>query len=245
MLPVNVRCNVCATVIFCDNAQIRHNRYFVSLDLGLRAIALATKGFMPADEGDALFDAACADGSVPPGHVFVEIGSYCGRSTVWLGAAARLSATTLYAIDHHGGSEENQVGWEWHDPTLVDATTNRINTLPYFERTMTDCGLNDVVRAIVGDSSSIASTWSMPVQFLFIDGGHGTDVARRDYESWTPHVAMGGTLAIHDVFVDPDLGGQSPYEQIYVPAISSGAFVEVSVTGSLRVLKRISRSLPG
>lgn len=217
------------------------NGLFVGLDPSLRAIALATKGFMPADEGDALFAAACAGGSAPSGHVFVEIGSYCGRSTVWLGAAARLSATTLYAIDHHGGSEENQVGWEWHDPTLIDDTTKRINTLPYFQRTITNCGLNDVVCAIVGESSSIASTWLMPIEFLFIDGGHGADVASGDYEAWTPHVVVGGTLAIHDVFSDPDQGGQAPYEQIYVPAISSGAFVEVTATGSLRVLKRVSR----
>lgn len=213
----------------------------MSLDPRLRAIALATKGFMPADEGDALFEAACAGGPTPPGHVFVEIGSYCGRSTVWLGAAARLSTTTLYAIDHHGGSEENQVGWEWHDPTLVDETTKRINTLPYFERTITSCGLNDVVCAIVGDSPSVASTWSKPIAFLFIDGGHGADVARGDYEAWTPHVVLGGMLAIHDVYSDPDIGGRAPYEQIYVPAVSSGAFVDVSATGSLRVLKRVSR----
>lgn len=213
----------------------------MSLDPALRAIALATKGFMPAEEGDALFDAACSGGTTPPEHVFVEIGSYCGRSTVWLGAAARLSGTTLYAVDHHGGSEENQVGWEWHDPTLVDDTTQRINTLPFFEHTITSCGLNDVVYAVVGDSPSIASTWTMPIAVLFIDGGHGVDVARNDYEAWTPHVVVGGLLAIHDVFSEPELGGQAPYEQIYIPAVNSGAFVDVSATGSLRVLKRISR----
>ena len=213
----------------------------MSLEPALRAIAIATKGFMPGEEGDALFDAACAGGTAPPGHVFVEVGSYCGRSTVWLGAAARLAGTTLFAVDHHGGSEENQVGWEWHDPTLIDDTTKRINTLPFFEHTIASCGLNDAVQAIVGDSSSVASTWSKPIAFLFIDGGHGTDIARNDYESWTPHVVVGGRLAIHDVFSDPKIGGQAPYEQIYVPAVSSGKFVEISATGSLRILQRTSR----
>ena len=211
------------------------------LEPALRAIAIATKGFMPVEEGDALFDAACAGGTAPPGHIFVEVGSYCGRSTVWLGAAARLAGTTLYAVDHHGGSEENQVGWEWHDPTLIDGTTKLINTLPFFENTIASCGLNDVVQAIVGDSSSVASTWSRPIAFLFIDGGHGTDVARNDYEAWTPHVVIGGRLAIHDVFSDPKSGGQAPYEQIYMPAVSSGKFVEISATGSLRILQRTSR----
>lgn len=213
----------------------------MSLEPALRAIAIATKGFMPAEEGDALFDAACAGGTALPGHIFVEVGSYCGRSTVWLGAAARLAGTTLYAVDHHRGSEENQVGWEWHDPTLIDDTSKLMNTLPFFENTIASCGLNDVVQAIVGDSSSVASTWSRPIAFLFIDGGHGTDVARNDYEAWTPHVVVGGQLAIHDVFSDPKFGGQAPYEQIYVPAVSSGKFVEISATGSLRILQRTSR----
>ncbi len=213
----------------------------MSLDPALRAIASSTKGFMPVEEGDALFDVAFLHARVQPGQVFVEIGSYCGRSTVWLGAAARLSGTKLYAVDHHRGSEENQVGWEWHDPTLVDPATQQINTFPLFQETMSRCGLNDVVCAVVGDSPTIASTWTKPIALLFIDGGHGTEVARADYEGWTPHVVVGGLLAIHDVFGDPELGGQAPYEQIYLPAVDSGEFVEILEVGSLRVLRRVSR----
>ena len=212
----------------------------MGLDPALRAIAVETKGFMPVEEADALFDAACLSGIVQPGQVFVEIGSYCGRSTVWLGAAARLCGTKLYAVDHHRGSEENQVGWEWHDSTLVDPTTQQINTLPLFQETMNRCGLNDVVCALVGESLTIASTWTKPIALLFIDGGHGVDVARADYEGWTPHVVPGGLLAIHDVFRDPELGGQAPYEQIYLPARDSGEFVEILEVGSLRVLRRVS-----
>lgn len=212
----------------------------MSLEPALRAIALVTKGFMLAEEGDALFDAACRCGPTPPGQDFVEVGSYCGRSTVWLGSAARQTGATLYAVDHHRGSEENQPGWEWHDPTLVDNSTKLINTLPIFLNTISSCGLDDVVHAVVGDSASIGSSWPRPIAFLFIDGGHGTDVARKDYQSWTPHVVLGGRLAIHDVFLDPKFGGQAPYEQIYQPAIRSGAFVEESATGSMRVLLRVS-----
>lgn len=213
----------------------------MDLDPALRAIAIETKGFMPVEEGDALFEVARQGGILQPDQVFVEIGSYCGRSTVWLGAAARLSGTKLYAVDHHRGSEENQVGWQWHDPTLIDETTKRINTLPFFEQTMRRSGLNDVVCAVVGDSPAIASTWTKPIAVLFIDGGHGADVARADYLSWTPHVVIGGLLAIHDVFSEPEFGGQSPYQQIYIPAIESGEFVEILAVGSLRVLRRISR----
>jgi hypothetical protein len=73
---------------------------------------------------------------------------------------------------------------------------------------------------------------------LFIDGGHGAEPAHRDYELWTPHVASGGTLLIHDVFPNPEDGGRPPYE-IYVRALESGRFTEVSATGSLRVLVAI------
>ena len=201
----------------------------------LRTIALATTGFMPADEGDALFAAALEAGRRLPRTAFVEVGSYCGRSTVWVGAAARAASTVVYAVDHHGGSEENQPGWEWHDASLIDPATGRINTLPFFERTIAAAGLDDCVIATVGESSVIAASWDQPIGFLFIDGGHGREVARSDWQGWSPHLAKGGILAIHDVFVDPSDGGQAPYEEIYLPALASG-YVDMSRTGSLRVL---------
>jgi predicted O-methyltransferase YrrM len=205
----------------------------------LRAHALAAKGFMPPDEGDALFDAAMAAAAAVPGLPMLEVGSYCGRSTVWLGAAARAAGTVVFAVDHHRGSEENQVGWEHHDPTVVDPRTGKMDTLPVFRDTIHDAGLEDVVVAVVGQSPTVAAAWRTPVAFLFIDGGHGEAPARLDYEGWVPHVAMGGSLAIHDVFPDPADGGRPPYEQIFRPALDSGRFRLVSATGSLRVLTRV------
>ena len=195
---------------------------------------------MPPDEGDALYDAARAAAAAVPGHPFLEVGSYCGRSTVWLGAAARESGTVVFAVDHHYGSEENQPGWEWHDTSLVDPETGRLDTLPHFRRTIRRAGLDDVVIAVVGESPTVARAWATPLAFLFIDGGHGVEPARLDHELWTPHVMVGGTLAIHDVFPDPADGGRPPYEEIYLPALRSGRFTEVSATGSLRVLRRVS-----
>lgn len=194
---------------------------------------------MPADEGDALFDAACSlDGDAARAPM-VEVGSWCGRSTVWLGAAARHLGTVLFAVDHHRGSEENQPGWEWHDPTLVDPAAGLIDTLPFFRATVAAAGLEDVVVAVVGESPVVGSRWTMPVGFLFIDGGHGVEPARADYANWTPRVIVGGLLAIHDVFPDPADGGRPPYEDIFLPALASGRFDEVSATGSLRVLRRV------
>ena len=205
----------------------------------LRALALATKGFMPEDEGDALHAAATAAAIAVPGAPFVEVGSYCGRSTIWLGDAARESETTLFAVDHHRGSEENQAGWAHHDRELVDDRVGLMDTLPFFRSAIHAAGLESVVVAVVGAAPLVAAHWSTPVAFLFIDGGHGVQPARDDFAGWTPHVAIGGTLAIHDVFPDPADGGRPPYEQIFRPALESGRFTLQSATGSLRILTRV------
>jgi predicted O-methyltransferase YrrM len=204
-----------------------------------RNLALATKGFMPADEGDALWDAAVVAAAAVPAAPMLEVGSYCGRSTIWLGDAAERCGTVLFAVDHHRGSEENQAGWDHHDTEVVDDRTGKMDTLPFFRAAIYDARLEDSVIAVVGRSPVVAAVWTTPLSLLFIDGGHGEDPARLDYEGWTPHVAPGGTLAIHDVFPDPADGGRPPFEQIFRPAIESGRFQLVSATGSLRVLRRV------
>jgi hypothetical protein len=204
-----------------------------------RELALATKGFMPPDEGDALWDAAVAAGSAVPGVPMLEVGSYCGRSTIWLGDAAEMCGVVLFAVDHHRGSEENQAGWYHHDTSVVDARIGKMDTLPFFRAAIHDAALEDTVIAVVGRSPAVASAWTTPLSLIFIDGGHGDEPARLDYEGWTPHVAVGGILAIHDVFPDPADGGRPPYENIFRPALESGRFQLVSATGSLRVLRRV------
>ena len=200
----------------------------------LHAAAIAARGFMPTDEGDALWDAAIEAAAAVPERPFLEVGSYCGKSSVWLGAAAQANDTILFALDHHRGSEENQAGWEHHDADLVDQEIGRMDTLPTFRRTLFDAGLEGSVVALVGDSPTVGRHWTTPLALLFIDGGHGHDPAHRDYELWTPHVAPGGTLCIHDVFPNPDDGGRPPYE-IYLRALDDG-FTERRAVGSLRVL---------
>jgi predicted O-methyltransferase YrrM len=204
----------------------------------IRLFELADRvtGFMPADEGRALHDAAVRYFDRGIG---VEIGTYCGKSTVLLGAAGRARDSVLYTVDHHHGSEEHQPGWEYHDTSLVDKATGRFDTLPALRRTLDDAGLDDNVVAVVGKSTVVATGWRTPLQLLFIDGGHSEAAAHRDFDGWAKWVSVGGALIIHDVFPDPRDGGQAPY-QIYCRAMQSGAFVERSVTGSMRLLERIS-----
>ncbi len=203
------------------------------MDAQLLSVARAAKGFMPDEEGLALHDAALDAGGLGP---LLEIGTYCGKSAVFLGAAARTAGTIVFTVDHHRGSEENQSGWEHHDADVVDARTGRMDTLPFFRRTIEDAGLEDVVVAIVGHSHAVAHAWRTPLAFLFIDGGHAEDVAMADYALWSPHVMPGGTLAIHDVFEDPSEGGQAPFH-VWRRAVDDG-FTPVSATGSLRLLQR-------
>ncbi|HEY2551456.1 MAG TPA: class I SAM-dependent methyltransferase [Streptosporangiaceae bacterium] len=200
----------------------------------LRRAAEAARGFMPPDEGLALYETAAEYSAVGP---IAEIGTYCGKSAIYLAAAASAAGQALLTVDHHRGSEENQPGWEYHDAGLVDLATGRLDTLPHFRSTLAAAGLEEHVIAIVGRSAAVAALWRTPLGMLFIDGGHSMAAATTDYEGWAPWVARGGALAIHDVFADPADGGRPPYE-IYRRALGSGAFTEVRVQGSLRVLER-------
>ena len=204
-----------------------------SLSPALAAVAEATKGFLPADEGEALLAAALE----APAGLWLEVGTYCGKSTVHLGSAARDRGAHLVTLDHHRGSEENQPGWEWHDASLVDPHTGRLETLPSLRHTLWDAGLDDVVSVVVGTTQQVGTWWSSPLTLLFLDGNHTEDVAQHDYSAFAPHVVPGGLLLIHDVFERPEDGGRPPWN-VFRRAVDSGEFEEVRAQGSLRVLRR-------
>lgn len=192
---------------------------------------------MPVEEGLALHEAGLEAAGLGP---LLEIGSWCGASAVYLGDAAEQAGTMLFCVDHHRGSEENQAGWEHHDPTLVDPRTGRIDTLPRFRRTVEEAGLEATVVAVVGESTVVAAHWRVRLGMVFVDGGHGSGPAHADYQAWAPLVAEGGILAIHDVFEDPAEGGRPPFE-VWCRAVTSGGFdpLDRAGRGSLRVLRRV------
>ncbi|MFF5722395.1 class I SAM-dependent methyltransferase [[Kitasatospora] papulosa] len=195
----------------------------------------AAKGFMPVHEGLALYAAAAEAAAL--GLPLLEVGTYCGRSTILLADAARAAGVTALTVDHHRGSEEQQPGWEYHDPSVVDPEIGLMDTLPAFRRTLYRADLEQHVVALVGRSPQVAAVWGGSLGLVFIDGGHTDEHANGDYEGWAPKVADGGLLVIHDVFPDPADGGQAPY-RVHRRALESGAFTEISVTDSLRVLRR-------
>lgn len=193
------------------------------------------KGFLHPDEGAALYQQALAATRLGP---CLEIGSYCGKSTIYLAAACRQNSALVYAVDHHGGSEEHQLGEEYHDPELYDAEEAVMDSFREFRRNLRRAGLSSQVVPIVAPSSLAARHWTIPLGMLFIDGGHSLASALTDYRSWAAHVMPGGILAIHDIFPDPRDGGQAPHH-IYQLAIASGLFEQLPMARTLGLLRRI------
>ncbi len=200
--------------------------------------ARSAKGFMPEDEGEFLHATAVEHLRGGPG---LEVGTYCGKSAIYLGAAARVCASVVFTLDHHRGSEENQAGWEHHDPTLVDPHLGVMDTLPVFRRTIADAGLESEVVAVVGRSTTVARHWRTPLALLFIDGGHAEEHAQNDYSGFAHWVQPDGVLMIHDVFERPEDGGQAPFH-VWQRAVAGGAYQPTATVGSMRVLTRRSGS---
>ncbi|WP_246804981.1 class I SAM-dependent methyltransferase [Desulfosarcina cetonica] len=192
------------------------------------------QGLHGPDRGRALYDIAFEASKQGP---CLEIGSYCGKSAVYLGCACRENNAILFSIDHHRGSEEQQSGEEYFDPALFDFRAFTMDTLPLFRRTLVLAGLEETVVPIVSRSAVVAKSWATPLSLVFIDGGHAFETARTDYACWSDHIMPDGYLLIHDIFENPAEGGQAPWE-VYKLAVASGAFEERPRVGTLGVLRK-------
>jgi len=194
-----------------------------------------TKGFLDKEEGQRLYEVALKASKIGP---CLEIGSYCGKSTLYIGAACKKNDSVLFAVDHHLGSEEQQPGEAYFDPETYDATHCRMDTFSLFRGAIFKGGLEDTVVPIVSRSKIAAKFWVTPVSMVFIDGGHTFEAAITDFISWIGHIKPGGYLLVHDIFKNPEEGGQAPY-YVYQKALASGLFAELPMTKTLGVLKRL------
>lgn len=195
----------------------------------------AIKGFLAPEEGRVLYEIAREVAEMGP---CLEIGSYCGKSAVYLGAGAREKGGVLFSIDHHRGSEEQQFGEEYFDEELYDGNEKVVDTFGFFRKSIETAGLSDTVVPIVSRSRVVAGKWATPLSLVFIDGGHSFESAFTDYNCWARHLVPGGYLLIHDIFTSPEEGGQAPYE-VYRLARSSGMFKELPMKGTLGILRRL------
>jgi predicted O-methyltransferase YrrM len=201
----------------------------------IASLASGIKGFLADDEGLALYDMALTAAKLGP---CLEIGSFCGKSTIYLGAACKNNNSTLFTIDHHRGSEEQQPGQPYFDPDLLDSRTGNINSLPLLRETLSKAGLEDNVAPMVTRSGVAARNWATPLALVFIDGGHSYDTALADYSNWSPHLLPGGLLIFHDIYTDPAKGGQAPLE-VYKLALKSGNYTELPMVNSLGILRKL------
>ncbi|MFO7962695.1 MAG: class I SAM-dependent methyltransferase [Desulfobacterales bacterium] len=193
------------------------------------------KGFLDEDEGGHLYNLAFEASRRGP---CLEIGSYCGKSTVYLGSACMKNDSILFSIDHHRGSEEQQAGEAYFDPDLYDKESDCIDTFTFFRRTLASAGLESTVVPIVCRSEVAARKWATPLSLVFIDGGHAYETVYADYSAWAGHIIPGGYLLFHDIFLNPSEGGRAPY-QAYRIAAASGLFRELPMVKTLGVLQRL------
>lgn len=199
-----------------------------------RLLIQEIKGFLDEEEGWFLYRTAQEAAAFGP---CLEIGSYCGKSAVYLGWGCKERQGILFSIDHHRGSEEQQPGEEYFDPELFDPQSGRIDTFPFFRRTLERAGLEDTVVPLVCPSAVAARAWKTPLSLIFIDGGHALETVLGDYLSWAGHLLPGGYLLFHDLFEDPKEGGQAPY-RVYQQALSTGLYHELPRVKTLGVLRR-------
>jgi MMP 1-O-methyltransferase len=193
------------------------------------------KGFLDEREADHLYELALSASEKGP---CLEIGSYCGKSAVYIGSACKINGSVLFSIDHHCGSEEQQPGEAYFDPDLLDRETGKIDTLKIFRKTLTDFNLEDTVIPVIGRSAIVGKYWQTALSFVFIDGSHAYDSVLTDYQVWSQHLIKGGYLVFHDIFSDPAKGGQAPYN-VYQIALASRLFEEMPMFESIGILKRI------
>ena len=201
----------------------------------VRSLALTAKGFLSEEEGDRLFILAQRCSRVAP---CVEIGSYCGKSTLYLAEGCRYGRYNLFSVDHHRGSLEQQPGEAYYDPELFDQKTQRHNSLPEYLKNVERAGLLDCVMPVLGDSVSVAKNFvGMQVSLVFIDGGHSLANVEGDFVHWSRLVIPGGYICLHDVYLNPEDGGQAP-RHVWERAQSTGSWHSSGILGSLGVLVR-------
>ncbi len=162
--------------------------------------------------------------SLPPEAVIVEIGSYEGKSTVWLGKALRKNRTgKLYSVDHHIGSPEKGES---------EAT---VNTWEKFRQNINKFGLEETVTAIKKDSSWAVIDFDKRIDLLFIDGNHEFEEVDRDWRLWTKKLSENAWVVLHDATVLP-----GPWLVAKREVLLSSSFRRVGMKGSI-IFGRLER----
>ena len=176
------------------------------------------KGFMPQHEGEALSRWAEKFSSIGPA---LEIGTFGGKSSLYMAAGTSKNEQVVFTIDHHSGSEEHQVGEAYFDPDIYDESLGHVNTVPLMQSNLNQFEESRYVVPMIVNANLLAPIWTMSLGLLFIDGSHTEMSAQNDSVNWNKRLLTGGALVIHDIYENPDEGGQAPF-LIYQKALEEG-----------------------
>lgn len=147
--------------------------------------------------------------------VIVEIGSWKGASTIWLGKGSKAGSNLeVYAIDPHTEG----------------------NTFSEFTNNIKKANVSDIVVPIVKTSEEAEKDWNMPVEFLWIDGNHEYEYAKLDFDKWFPHLVVGGIIAFHDTIFYKNAG---PKRVVTDNIYKSANFVNIRRVGRITYAQKV------
>ncbi len=141
-------------------------------------------GWLTDNEGELLYNLAK---SCKGDGVIVEIGSWKGKSTIWLAKGSKAgNKLKVYAVDPHTGSSEHREMY------------GKVWTFEEFRRNIKDARVDDIVIPVLKTSEQATKFFDEPVEFIFIDGAHEYQLVKLDFELWFPRLIDGGIIAFHD-----------------------------------------------
>lgn len=202
------------------------DRITVPMIVQIEDLVQDVPGWTPIDELYTLYTIASVTDNLA-GDI-VEVGSWCGRSAVVLGLAARNgSSSKVHCVDlfpekndwrqnpdgsysfeliidgkRHGGYQVQTV---WKD--AFESQTGKIyerynGVLDCFTETVVGRGMQDVITAHRGDLESFLTAVGpyFRCRLAFLDGDHGYDAVCNDIRLIDQHLVPGGWLCFDDAF---------------------------------------------
>ncbi len=158
--------------------------------------------------------------------VIVEIGSWKGKSTIWLGWGSKNGNNVkIYAIDPHTGSSEHQKEGE------------KIETFEEFKKNIKNAKLDDIVIPLVKTSEEAAKNFNKPVEFIFIDGAHEYEFVKLDFDLWFPKVVNGGIMAFHDT-----INWEGPKKVVADCVYKSKHFKNINFVDSITFAQKVKQN---
>ena len=180
------------------------------------------KGWLTPQEGRLLY--ALARNCTGRG-IIVEIGSWKGKSTIWLGKGSKAGKNIpIHAIDPHTGSPET---WQMYGPVW---------TFDEFRSNIHAANLDGLVIPLRQTSEEAARSFEGAVELIFIDGAHEYEMVRLDFELWFPKVVDGGIMAFHDA------DSPGPRAVVEKCVLKSRHFRHGRFVDSILVAEKVSRA---